>query len=362
MMVMMIMATAVALLVVMVVVLMVMALAFLIVVVVVVMLMLVATAVALLIVIVMVVMLVATALALLVVIVMMVLMVMALALLVVIVVVVMLMATAVALLIVIVVMVVMMTLCGEALKLCFKGVSALHSLKKLLTVQLIPRGGDDNCGLVMLAEKLNCGGDLGVAHTAGVTHYDSSCVVYLIKEELAEVSYIHLALICVANGGEAVENDILKLKSLNRLDDVGELTDSRRLDEYTLGGVLLDNLVKSLAEIAHKATADATRIHFVYGDSRILKEASVYTDITELVLDKNYLFSCVSLGEHLLDKGGFSCAQEARKNVDLGHVFNVLSFLYRCFCFCDYYILILYIKTAAVSRVLEKIYDIRYVI
>ena len=225
-----------------------------------------------------------------------------------------------------------MTLCGEALQLCLKGVSALHSLKKLLTVQLIPRGGDDNCGLIMLTEKLNCGGDLGVAHTAGVTHYDSSCVVYLIKEELAEVSYIHLALVRIANGGEAVENDILKLQPLNRLDDVGELTDSRRLDEYTLGSVLLDNLVKCLAEISYKATADTAGIHFVNGNARILEEASVDADITELVFDKNYLLTCVRLGEHLLDKGGLSCAQEARKNVDLGHVFNVLSCICGVFC------------------------------
>ena len=222
-------------------------------------------------------------------------------------------------------MVVMGRLGGKALKLCFKGISALHSLKKLLTVKLLPRGGDDNGGLVMLAQKLYCGGYLGIAHAARMAHNDSSCVVYLIKEEFAEVLNVHLALVRIADGGEAVEDYALKLQPLNGFDDVGELTDSGRLDEDSFGGVLLDNLGESLAEVTDEATADTARIHFVYGDSRILKEASVYTDITELVLDKNYLFTCISLGEHLLDKCGLSCAEETGKYVDLGHVFNVLS-------------------------------------
>ena len=177
----------------------------------------------------------------------------------------------------------------------------------------------------MLAQKLYCGGYLGIAHAARMAHNDSSCVVYLIKEEFAEVLNVHLALVRIAYGGEAVENNVLKLKTLNRLDNVGELTDSRRLDKDTLGGVLVDYLVKCLTEVADETAADTARIHFVYGDSRILQEASVYTDVTELVLDKNYLLARVSLGEHLLDKSGLSCAEEAGKYVDLGHGFNVLS-------------------------------------
>ena len=82
----------------------------------------------------------------------------------------------------------------------------------------------------MLAQKLYCGGDLGVAHSSRVAHNYSSRVFYLIKEEFAEVLYIHLALVRIANGGEAIENNVLKLKTLNCFNYVGELANSRRLD------------------------------------------------------------------------------------------------------------------------------------
>ena len=104
----------------------------------------------------------------------------------------------------------------------------------------------------------------------------------LINKEFSEILNVHLALVCVANGSETIENDALDVKSLNRADDVGELTHARGLDKDTLGGVLVYYLGESLAEVANKATTDTARIHFVYRDARILKESAVDTACTRM--------------------------------------------------------------------------------
>jgi len=135
---------------------------------------------------------------------------------------VMMMVMALAFGIIALVIVVMMVsrLGGETLKFCFKCISALHSLQKLLTVKLLPWGGNDNRGLVMLAEKLNSSSNLGIAHSAGVTENDSACVVYLIKEEFTEILDVHFAFVGIANGGKAIEDNALYLQSLYRADNI----------------------------------------------------------------------------------------------------------------------------------------------
>ena len=72
-----------------------------------------------------------------------------------------------------------------------------------------------------------------------------------------------------------------------------------------------DNLFHSFAEIAHKATADATGVHLCYLYSRFLQKSAVNTDLTEFVFNKDYLFSCISFFKKFFDERSLSRAQKA---------------------------------------------------
>ena len=75
---------------------------------------------------------------------------------------------------------------------------------------------------------------------------DAGCVLDLIAEELTEVLHIHLALVCINNGGEGVKLCLLAANGGRRLDNVGELTNARGLNNNSVGVILLENLAKRL--------------------------------------------------------------------------------------------------------------------
>ena len=175
----------------------------------------------------------------------------------------MLMIVAVALLAVFVVMMTVMMVMlvrrlGKLTHFCLKGGFSLHSLKKLCARKLIPRGGNDNCGSVMLLEKGYAICDLLVGHLSRVAEYDAACILNLIVKELAKVLHVHLALVSVNNGGESVKNCALGVRIFNCLYDVGKLTNARRLDKDAVGGVFVNNLLESNREVANEGAADTT--------------------------------------------------------------------------------------------------------
>ena len=172
------------------------------------------------------------------VVVMMVLVVVTAALLVVIVVVmVMLVVVTAALLIVIVMMVMMMTalgadlLCAERFKLSCKSRRLFHSGKDLGTCKLAPVCGNDLRTFVVLSDKLAGGSKLFLGETLSVAEDYSICAFYLIIEEFAEVLHIHLAFLCINYCSCRVESDIVKLKVVYSLDNVGKLAHARGLDD-----------------------------------------------------------------------------------------------------------------------------------
>ena len=92
------------------------------------------------------------------------------------------------------------------------------------------------------------------------------------------------------------------VQSFHRIHDVGQFAHAGRLDKYPFGMELLHHLAESVAEVSHKAAADASRVHLVYDHSRILQEAAVHADLTEFVLDEYYLLSLIGFFDELLDK------------------------------------------------------------
>ena len=235
-------------------------------------------------------------------------------------------------LLMIVIVVVMIVMCGlfkELLELVIKCILLCHSVNKLLACELVPLSSNYRSSRILLTEALYALVQLILRKTACVAENKAACIGYLIVEELAEVLHVHLVLLCVNNCSEAVKLHIVSAYVLNSTDNIAELANSGGLDEDTVGMIFLEHLLQSLAEISHKTTADTAGIHLSYLDTGILQEASVYTNVTELILDEHQLFALVALVYELLDKGSLTGSKKAGENSYLCHISALLSLGYR---------------------------------
>ena len=172
----------------------------------------------------------------------------------------------------------------------------------------------------MLPEKGYIGIQLIRAYLAGAAEYNCVGVLYLVVEELPEVLHVHLALVCIHNGREAVELQGVRAYVLHRPYNVAELAHAGGLYKYAVGGVLVHNLPERLAEVAYQAAADAAGVHLGNLYPGVLHEAAVYAYLAEFVLYEHQPFALVGLGYELLYKGGLASAQKAGKNINLGHL------------------------------------------
>ena len=157
---------------------------------------------------------------------------------------------------------------------------------------------------------------LGISRTA---KHNTACVFYLVSEKFAKVLHIHFALIDVRNRGESAENSVFRIDSLNSPDNIAELSDTRRLDEYSVGVKFGQNLFECLAEIAHERATDTARIHLGHFDSGVTHETAVNAYLAELVFDEDELFARIRFFYHFLNKSCFSRTEKSRKNVYLRH-------------------------------------------
>ena len=202
--------------------------------------------------------------------------------------------------VVVVVMVMLMMLLFKSLECICKSILLLHCGKNILAVKRIPRRCYDGCVCIMLAKKLDTFCNFRILCALGVRKHDGRSVLNLIVEELTEILHIHLTFVDVCNGSEAIELGIFSAAVLNRANNVGKLSNSGGLDDYSVGSIFFKNLNECLRKISYKRTADATRIHFRNFDSRVGKKASVNTDLTEFVLYKNNLLTGVRFLNKLL--------------------------------------------------------------
>ena len=130
--------------------------------------------------------------------------------------------SAAALLIVIVVMMVLMLFLQ---KFICQGNRMLHNLKDLLAVQLLNWSSDDSSLLIDGTKKLHRLHSFLLIYNIGTAHDNSAGILYLVVKELAEVSHIHLAFLCIHYCGVAVQLDVyIFLNTLYSLDHVGKLT------------------------------------------------------------------------------------------------------------------------------------------
>ena len=210
--------------------------------------------------------------------------------------------------------------CSHGDQLCLEVVLGGHGLQDLLTGQLVPCGGHDGSGGILLPQHGDRSGDLLLAGGLGAAQDDAACVADLVVVELTEVLHIHLDLVDVGHGDEAAQLNIQMLgHALDSAGHVGQLADARGLDDDAVGVVLLHHLLQSGTEIAHQRAADAACVQLVDLDAGLLQEAAVDADLAELVLDEHDLLAGKGLFDELLDKGGLTGAKEAGENIDIRH-------------------------------------------
>ena len=223
--------------------------------------------------------------------------------------------------VVIVVMVVLVLgLLGKELQLLFKGILVLHRLENLCAGELIPRGGNDGGVLVVLAQQSDASFELFGLDTVRAAQNDGVCVLDLVVIELAEVLHVHFALVCIGNGGEAIQRNVFHVQVLHGTDHIAQLAYAGRLDQNAVRVVGLQHLTQRLAEVAHKAAADAALAHLGDFNAGVLQKAAVNGNLAELVFDEDELFALKSFGDQLADQRGFACAEEAGKNIDFRHI------------------------------------------
>ena len=221
---------------------------------------------------------------------------------------------------IVVMVVLVLSLLGKELQLLFKGILVLHRLENLCAGELIPRGGNDGGVLVVLAQQSDAGFKLFGLDTVRAAQNDGVCVLDLVVIELAEVLHVHFALVCIGNGGEAIQRNVFHVQVLHGTDHIAQLAYAGRLDQNAVRVVGLQHLTQRLAEVAHKAAADAALAHLGDFNAGVLQKAAVNGNLAELVFDEDELFALKSFGDQLADQRGFACAEEAGKNIDFRHI------------------------------------------
>ena len=237
---------------------------------------------------------------------------------------VLMMVMAAAAVLVMVMMVVMMLVLG-LLHVLGQGVLALESGDELLTGQVLPGGGDDGGVVVVLADQLQSGVQLLLGNAGGTGQDDGGGGLNLVVVELTEVLHVYLDLVGVGHSNGVAQLHIMAHHLLHGTDDVGQLAHTGGLDDDAVRVILGDDLLQSLAEVAHQGAADAAGVHLGDVDAGILQEAAVNADLAELVLDQHQLLALVALSDQLLDESGLAGSQEAGINVNFCHGFYYLQ-------------------------------------
>ena len=167
----------------------------------------------------------------------------------------------------------------------------LHRLKDRFSVQLIPRSRHDRCHSVVLTQQSDRVCNLFIRSAAGMRKNDRGCGADLIHIEFTEILCIHLAFSRISHRAERSKHDLVGKDGGDRSHDIRKLTDTRGLDQNTVGMILLQYFAERLREVADKRAADATGIHLRNIDPCLLKKAAVNSDLTEFVLNKNDLLA-----------------------------------------------------------------------
>ena len=217
-----------------------------------------------------------------------------------------------------------------------QGSFSLHGSNQLLTGELVPGRGDDGSNTVMLPEHGHRPVQLGLRNGIRAGENDSGSRLHLVIIELTKILHIDLNLAGVRNGNCIAQGNIFAGDTVHGADHIGQLAHTGGLDQDPVRRILPNDPFQRLAKIAHQRAANAAGVHFGNVDARILQEAAVNADFTELVLDKNQLLALVAFGDHFLNEGRFARAEKTGININFCHI---LHLLYRMILFVLYHFL-----------------------
>ena len=83
--------------------------------------------------------------------------------------------------------------------------------------------------------------------------------------------------------------------------------------------ILLYNFLQGSTKISNQGTADTSGVHLTDLDSGIFQESPVNTNLTELILDQNYLLTFKCFFQQFLNKSCLTSSKETGDNVNLYH-------------------------------------------
>ena len=122
--------------------------------------------------------------------------------------------------------------------------------------------------MILISEKLDalCKGLF--IHVLRTADHDDACMFQLIVVEFAEILHVHLSLLAVCNGYQALDLDArLILHVYYSLCNVRQLADSRRLDDDAVRMELVAHLLQRFCKIADERAANASRVHLSHLDA-----------------------------------------------------------------------------------------------
>ena len=225
---------------------------------------------------------------------------------------------AIAQFVMIVVVMVMMLMCKRR-KSIGKRVLLLHCSKNIRARELIPRRSDYGGVSILLANQGKTVVDLLFRCRIGMRKNDRSGMLQLIIKEFTEILHIHLALPCINYSGKRIQDRPVNICPLCRTNNIGKLTDTRGLNDDTIGLKLLVNLGKRLGKITDERAAYTTGIHLGNINAGILQKSAVNTDLAEFVLNQHDLFTHVSFFKKLFNQRSLSRTEKSRKNIYFCH-------------------------------------------
>ena len=191
---------------------------------------------------------------------------------------------------------------GEAVR------CALHDIKHILSIQIIPWGGDDaGIRIEFMDDIAVCGNDslrahLGAGKDDGIGRDD------LIIEELLEVLMIDLTALGIHNRAVAVDRKTFY--ALDDPEDIGQLADTGRFNDDSVRMVLVQYLVERGLEITLQRAADTAAIDFIDDNAGFIEKSAVNTDFTELIFYKDNLLSLEYIFNQFLNQRCFASAEK----------------------------------------------------
>ncbi len=184
----------------------------------------------------------------------------------------------------------------------------LHCLQQLRTGQLVPGRGDDGSMVIMLPQHGHCSIQLLLRNRIGPGEDDGGGSFDLVIVELAKVLHVYLYLAGVHNRHGIAQRHFCARHLLGSSDHIRQLAHAGGFNDDPVGVILADDLLQSLAKVAHQRAADTAGVHFGNVDTGLLQKTAVDADLTELIFNQDQLLAGIGLLDHLLDERGFSGA------------------------------------------------------